>query len=150
MLPNGLFDALMPWHWWLAGVLLLIMEVFAPGVFFMWLGIAAGLVGLMSWVIPGISWELQVLAFSILSVVTVMLGRKWLDLRPIQTDRPTLNRRGEQYIGRTLTLPEPIINGQGHAKVDDSIWKVRGPDCPVGSRVRVNAVDGSVLLVELV
>ena len=66
---------------------------------------------------------------------------------PIETDRPLLNQRGAQYVGRQFHLDEPIVNGHGKIKVDDSIWKVHGPDCPEGARVTVTGVDGTVLVV---
>lgn len=68
----------------------------------------------------------------------------------IQTDAPTLNRRGQQYVGRVFTLSEAIVNGVGKIKVDDTLWKVKGKDTEVGKRVRVTEVDGVVLLVESV
>ena len=145
---DGLFDALVYWHWWLLGILFLILEIFAPGVFFMWMGLAAGIVGLVAWLLPDIGWQWQVLAFALLSVITVVLGRKWFERHPIVSEQPKLNRRGEQYVGRTFTLQEPIINGQGKIVVDDSTWKIRGPDCAVGDNVRVTDVDGVVLIVE--
>lgn len=145
---DGLFDVLVYWHWWLLGIVFLILEVFAPGVFFMWMGIAAGIVGVITWLLPDIGWQWQVLGFALLSVVTVVMGRKWLVRHPIVSEQPNLNRRGEQYVGRTFTLEAPIINGQGKITVDDSTWKIRGPDCDAGDNVKVIDVDGVVLIVE--
>lgn len=145
---EGLFEILKPWHWWMAAIVMMTLEVFAPGVFFMWLGLAAGIVGIISWLIPDIAWEWQVLAFAFLAVVSALLGRKWLELHPIASDQPFLNRRGEQYIGRTFTLSEPIVNGLGKIVVDDSTWRIQGTDCPAGAMVKVSGVDGVVLIVE--
>ena len=69
-------------------------------------------------------------------------------VRPAVTDQPTLNRRGEQYAGRLLTLVEPIDNGYGVVRVDDTRWRVRGPALPAGEVVRVIGTDGMTLLVE--
>ena len=70
------------------------------------------------------------------------------DRHPTETDQPRLNRRGEQYIGRTFTLDEPIVNGLGKIRVDDSTWKIEGGDCAAGTRITVVGVDGVVLKVE--
>ncbi|MFT5397200.1 MAG: hypothetical protein ACI85N_002418, partial [Gammaproteobacteria bacterium] len=67
---------------------------------------------------------------------------------PNVNDQPNLNRRGEQYVGRSFTLEEAIVNGVGKIKVDDSTWKVKGSDMPVGMKVRVMSVDGTVFNVE--
>ena len=101
------------WHWWVLGVVLLILEVFAPGAFFLWLALAAGIVGLVVMMIPAMAWEAQLLLFALLSVASFLLGRLWLRRHPIETDLPTLNRRGEQYVGRVFTLEEPVVNGNG-------------------------------------
>jgi len=67
---------------------------------------------------------------------------------PSPPTKPTLNRRGAQYIGRTFTLDEPIANGIGKIRVDDSTWKIEGTDCPAGSKVKVVGIDNTVLKVE--
>ncbi len=144
----NLLDHLQAWHWAVLGIALLILEILAPGVFFMWMGLAAGIVALLTWLLSDLSWQLQVLAFAGLSVVTVIIGRKWLNPRPADSEEPTLNRRGEQYVGRVFTLDQPIVNGEGRIRVDDTTWKIRGKDCAAGTRVSVYGVDGVVLLVD--
>ena len=136
------------WHWWVLGVVLLILEVFSPGAFFLWLGVAAGVVGVVLLLAPELDWQIQLLLFAVLSVVSIAVGRTWLKRHPIETDLPTLNRRGEQYVGRVFTLEVPVVNGNGKIRVDDTTWKIRGDDRPAGSRVRVSGVDGTVLLVD--
>lgn len=136
------------WHWWVLGVVLLILEVFSPGAFFLWLGVAAGVVGIVLLVLPDLGWQVQLLLFAVLSVVSIAVGRSWLGRHPIETDLPTLNRRGEQYVGRVFTLEVPIVNGNGKIRVDDTTWKIRGADRGAGERVRVTGVDGTVLLVD--
>jgi membrane protein implicated in regulation of membrane protease activity len=136
------------WHWWVLGVVLLILEVFSPGAFFLWLGVAAGVVGAVLLVLPDLGWQMQLLLFAVLSVVSIVVGRIWLKRHPIRTDLPTLNRRGEQYVGRVFTLEESVVNGSGKIRVDDTTWKIRGDDREAGKRVRVTGVDGTVLLVD--
>ena len=133
------------WHWMVLGVALVIIEVFAPGVFFLWLGISAGIVGIVLWLIPGLGWEYQLLLFAILSVASVVIVRRYLTTHPLESDEPNLNLRGHQYVGRTFTLKEPVINGQGKIQVDDSTWKISCDDCDAGTKVVINGVDGVVL-----
>jgi membrane protein implicated in regulation of membrane protease activity len=136
------------WHWWIFGAVLLIVEVAAPGAFFLWMGVSAGITGLVLLVFPSMGWEYQFLIFALFSVVSIVAWRRYQKARPIETDKPALNRRGEQYIGRTLTLAEPIVNGIGKVKLSDTIWKIEGEDMPGGTKVRVSGVDGTVLRVE--
>ena len=95
------------WEWWILGAALVVLEVFAPGVIFLWMGIAAGVVGLIVLAAPAMEWEIQVLIFAALSVVSVFVARRYLKRKPIETDHPNLNRRGQDLIGRVFTLDEP-------------------------------------------
>jgi membrane protein implicated in regulation of membrane protease activity len=80
-------------------------------------------------------------------VVTVLAYRRFR-APPAETDQPTLNRRGASYVNRNFTLTEPIVNGVGKLRVDDSQWRISGPDVAAGTQVRVVAVDGTTLQVE--
>jgi membrane protein implicated in regulation of membrane protease activity len=137
------------WHWFILAVVLVILEVFSPGVFFIWMGLAAGIVGGILLAFPELDWQYQLLSFALFSVTDILAARLILQRHPIKTDQPNLNRRGEQYTGRTFTLEEPIINGEGKIRVDDSTWKIRGRDCPAGTQVKVAGVDGVVLLISI-
>lgn len=136
------------WAWFLAAILLLVLETIAPGVIFLWMAIAAGAVGLIDLIIPGISWELQIVMFAIFSAVSVLLGRRYIARNPVASENESLNRRGEQHIGQTYEVVDAIVGGRGRIKVDDSIWSAEGPDAAPGDLVRVTDADGTVLKVE--
>jgi membrane protein implicated in regulation of membrane protease activity len=84
----------------------------------------------------------------VLSILAIAAWRFYAKKHPIESDRPLLNKRGAQYIGRVFNLYAPIENGMGKIKVDDTIWRVHGPDCPINSKVRVVSVNGTVFEVE--
>jgi membrane protein implicated in regulation of membrane protease activity len=136
------------WYWWVLGLILLILEVFAPGAFFLWMGISAGVVGVIAWLVPSLSIEWQMLIFTVIAIASVVGWRAYLRKNPVETDQPSLNRRGEQYVGRVFTLDEPIVNGVGKIRVDDTMWRIEGTDCEAGGKVRVVGVDGVNLKVE--
>ncbi len=136
------------WHWWVAGIVFVIIEIFAPGAIFMWLGISAGVVGVALLVLPDIGWETQFLVFAVLSVGSVVGWRFYARGKPAVSDHPTLNLRGQRYVGRRFTLEEPIVNGTGVLRIDDTRWKVSGADLPAGTPVTVTGVEGTVLTVE--
>ena len=138
------------WHWWVAAIGLIIVEALAPGAIFLWLGVSAGVVGAILLAVPGLSWEYQVLIFAVLSVGSVIGWRAYHKRHPTESDLPTLNRRGEQYIGRMITLDNAIVNRGGKVRLDDTSWKVEGDDLPAGALVKVIGVDGVVLKVEAV
>jgi membrane protein implicated in regulation of membrane protease activity len=134
-----------PWAWIVLGLLLVGLELWAPGIFLIWLGVAAIATGLVD-AIAGLSWQLSLLLFAILAVAAVLLGRT-LSGRPVQKE-PPLNRRGEVLVGRVFNLDVPISSGEGRIRVDDSSWRVVGPDARAGTPVRVTRVDGATLVVE--
>ncbi len=136
------------WHWCLFGLALVLFEMLLPGVFLLWIGIGAfatgGLVGLF-----GIAdWQVQSLIFVPLSFVALFLGRRFIR-RAKPAENETLNRRLTTYVGRTAEVSQAIVNGQGRVRLGDTLWRVRGEDCPAGSQVMVTAVEGSDLLVKI-
>lgn len=137
------------WYWLILAVLLLIIEVSTGTTYLLWISISAAVVGVLLLTLgPGLGWEYQLVIFAVLSIASAVGWRMYLKKHPTKSDQPTLNRRGEQYVGRTMTLKEGIVNGQGKIKVDDSIWKVEGEDCPAGTQVRVVGVQGVILQVQ--
>ena len=138
------------WHWLALGGLFLIVELLAPGMFFLWMAQAAFITGVLLFLFSGMGWEIQLPLFSVFSVAGIALARHFFRRHPIESDQPLLNRRTALYVGRVFTLDKPIVNGEGKIKVDDSIWKIRGEDCEAGTRVKVVGADSVVLLVEKV
>lgn len=136
------------WYWWVAALVLLGLEVAVPGAVFLWMGVAAGVVGAVLAAVPSLAWQYQVIGFALLSLASVVVWRRYYRRHPIETDRPSLNQRGSSYVGRVFPLVEPIVDGWGRAKVGDGLWQVTGPELPAGARVRVTAVDGATLVVE--
>ena len=140
------FEGIVFWHWWVAGLLLLTLEALLPGAVFLWMGIAALVVGLLSWIIPALNWQIEFVLFGMLSIASFLACRRYRTV-PV-TDKPTLNKRGHSYVGRNFTLKDAIVNGIGTLHVDDSQWRISGPDMPAGSQVRVCEADGTTLKVE--
>lgn len=134
------------WHWFVLAMVLLVMELFAPAAFLIWIGAAAAVLGIIVLLIPALSWQLQCILFAILAIVAVFVGRK-LFRQHSSAEPSTLNRRGSEYLGREFSLQEPISNGRGQLKIDDTLWRVDGPDLPAGARVRVASMNGATLVV---
>ncbi|RLP26890.1 NfeD family protein [Mesorhizobium sp. YM1C-6-2] len=136
------FAELGPWNWMVLGFALLTLEILTPGVFMLWIGLAALIVGalsLMFWSAGFWVWQVQILVFLALALVCAFAGKKIMSGRGSASDQPLLNRRGDQLIGRTATLTEPITDGRGRIKIGDTTWRVSGPDLPAGTKVRVKA-----------
>jgi membrane protein implicated in regulation of membrane protease activity len=135
------------WNWFILAALLFLVEVLAPGMFMMWLALSAILVGIISSAVIW-SWQAQLIAFAIFAIASVPAWRYFARKVERPTGSPFLNRRADGYVGRVFTLDKPIVDGFGTVRIDDSVWRVSGPDCPAGSRVKVARADGANLLVE--
>lgn len=141
------FASLGVWNWFVLGAVLLAVEILAPGTFFLWFGLSAILVGALS-VFVDWPWQGQIVLFAALSIASVLAWRRFGRTAGEQSDRPFLNRRAEGFVGRVITLEKPIVDGAGTVRIDDSVWRVRGPDAPAGSRIRVVGAEGALLVVE--
>jgi membrane protein implicated in regulation of membrane protease activity len=142
-----MFVTLGTWNWLIFGVILMALELLAPGVFLFWFGLAALLVGLASFAFSP-SWQLQILLFALFAAAAVPLWRRIAHGAGVPArDNPYLNRRAAALVGRVFTLEKPIIDGAGTVRIDDTVWRIAGPDAPAGSRVRIVHADGANLTV---
>jgi membrane protein implicated in regulation of membrane protease activity len=142
------FISLGAWAWIILGVVLIGIELLAPGAFFLWLGLAAIATGLLDAVLD-LSWQASALLFAVLCVAAVVLGRTVTRSKTQEEPQAEmLNRRGQSLIGRVFTLETPIKDGEGRIRVDDSSWRVTGADRFAGAKVRVVRIEGSTLVVD--
>ena len=134
------------WSWVVAGLILLALELVAPGGVLIWLGAAALVTGGLA-LLVNVYWPLQFVVFGVLALCAIWL---WLKVRGREqpTDSPFLNRRAHRFIGQEIVLDEPIHDGQGRVALGDTTWRVTGPDLAAGAKVRVVDADGAVLKVE--
>ncbi len=135
------------WNWLILGAVFLGLELAVPGAFMLWLGLAALAVGLISFVIDW-SWQMQLVIFALLSLALIPVWRRFAPRVEHPSESPLLNRRAESYIGRVFTLENPIVDGVGRVRIDDTVWRVTGPESAAGSRVRIVRAEGANLFVE--
>jgi membrane protein implicated in regulation of membrane protease activity len=143
-----MFVTLGTWNWLIFGVLLMALELLAPGIFLFWLGLAAFLVGMLSFIVtPG--WQLQMLLFAVFAAAAVPIWRRVAQQKPGANPNPFLNKRTDAMIGRVCTLDRPIVDGAGIVRIDDTVWRVSGPDVPAGTKVKIVQADGASLTVDV-
>ncbi len=140
------FVSLGSWNWLIAAVILFVVELTAPGIFMLWLGMAALFVGVISLVVAlPAAW--QGALFVLFAAAAFPFWWKYRSVSAKPTDQPHLNRRADALVGRQFVLETPIFAGAGTIRVDDTVWRVAGPDLPAGSRVTVQRADGVMLYV---
>ncbi|MGE3875484.1 MAG: NfeD family protein [Parvibaculaceae bacterium] len=133
------------WTWWVIAGLLLLIELMLPGVFFMWLGLAAAIIGVID-LFADLAWQVEVALFAVLSVLLVLFVRPRVKFAG--GDNSNLNQRMHDYVGRSYVLDEPIVNGRGKVRIDDTLWVVTGSDRDKGEWVKVKGIEGTRLIVE--
>lgn len=136
--------------WLVAAVILGLAELAIPGVFLIFLAIAAAITGVATLVLADLPLSAQIASFAIWSAVAVMIGKRWYRDFPVETSDPLLNDRAARMIGSVVTVAEPIEGGQGRVRIGDGVWPASGPEATVGAKVRVIAVEDGVVHVELI
>jgi membrane protein implicated in regulation of membrane protease activity len=138
------------YHWWWigAGALLGILEILLPGIFLIWIAIAAWITAAIVAAAPPMALALQLVIFVVLAFVTVFAGRQYYARNPVQSTDPHLNTRTSRLIGQVVVVESAIENGKGRVRVGDGVWNAKGPDAPAGASVRIVAADGTLLTVE--
>ena len=145
-MPGGLEPH---WAWLVLGLVLAVAEMVVPGVFLIWFAAAALVVGLLTAALP-LAVPVQVVAFVLLSLASVLASRRWLRRHPIESADPMLNRRGERLVGQRVTVTQAFDGGTGRVRCGDTEWLAQGPDAPIGTRLTVTGSQGSMLIVEAV
>lgn len=135
------------WWWMVFAVLLGIGEILLPGVFLIWVALAAAATGLIAFALP-VGPALQLVIFAGLCLVATWGGRRWYAATPVTSQDPMLNDRVARLIGEVVLVVEPIEGGQGRVRVGDGVWSCRGADAAAGTRVRIVGAEASLLLVE--
>jgi membrane protein implicated in regulation of membrane protease activity len=135
------------WVWLTLGVVLAGLEMLAPGVYLIWLGIAAIVTGVLTGLLH-LSLPMQVVDFVFLSLIVAFSARRFLRDSPIASADPLMNRRLARMVGETGVVVQAIEHGSGRVHIGDTEWITRGLDVPAGERVRVTGSDGATLLVE--
>ena len=135
------------WNWLILAVVLVVLESIVPGIYFVWFGLAATVVGFLA-LATGIDWQWQLLLFGIMSFVTALLVRRYATPQTSPSDQPGLNQRGSYYTGRIVVVEEAIRNGRGRVRLGDSLWIAEGPDLDRGAQAKIIRLNGSVVVVE--
>ena len=141
------FDLEPGWIWAIAGVLLLIAEIIAPGFFLVFIGAAAIATGLFTLMFD-LGTAPQLVLFVIYSVLAVMIGKRWYGEPHGGDRRHAINEPAKRLVGKTVTAVTTVDDHGGRVRVGDGEWNARGGPAAAGERVTVTSVEGNCLIVE--
>ncbi len=135
------------WLWMIAGVVMLITEVIAPGFFLLFIGSAAIATGAFA-LLFGLGLPAQLALFALYSLLALLVGRRVYANSPEASSNPMLNDRSAQLIGKRVTAISAIDEHSGRVQVGDGQWSARGGPAQAGEPVRITGVEGNCLIVE--
>ena len=139
------------WGWLTLSVIFIGLEFLAPGVYFMFIGFAAIPLSIATFIFPDLSGSFQLIAFSLLAIGSVLIGKKYVMEKEVKSDDSTLNKRGSQYIGRNCEVVTAFKNGSGRIRVEDTNWSASGEsNFRKGATVKIVGMDGTRFKVEAV
>ncbi|MBO6510962.1 MAG: NfeD family protein, partial [Roseibium sp.] len=122
-LIESAITSLGPWSWFILGLILLGLEILAPGTIFLWFGLSALVVGVVALTFD-FAWQVHVVLFLVLSLISLLVGRRMMMKMASEKGDPGLNQRGSRYVGREFTLAAPLSEGAGNLSIDDTIWRI--------------------------
>jgi membrane protein implicated in regulation of membrane protease activity len=107
-----------------------------------WLGVGAGITGLLMLLNPDGLWRWQFLLVVIVVLLAPFFADLFTSLKKVFTEYP-----GKQLIGQVITLEQPLVDGTGSIRLDNLEWQLAGTDCPAGTQARVIAINDRILYI---
>ncbi|HAT3809481.1 TPA: NfeD family protein [Morganella morganii] len=138
------------WFWLCFGGILLILEMLGTGGYLLWSGVAALIVALLAWIVPGLTPEWQGIIFAVMTVICAVLWRNFQRRRQ-RNDSSSPNQVNHKLIGLRAALLTETEEGYSRIRLADGSWRVYSQSpLPAGTEVEVIAVDGITLTVRAV
>ena len=138
-------------EWAALGTFLALLELFVPGVYLVWFGLAGLLLsGLTYFYEISLMWQL--IWFSISSAILAGIGfsvyRKVLKRETEHENYPHLNDLASQYVGKIVTLQTNVVDNEAKVKVGDTVWLAKS-ETPMkaGDKAKVIGVEKGVVLI---
>lgn len=139
------------WHWILAGLILILMELAVPVFFILWFGLGALLVGMLQLLFPGLSATTQLSLWGVASLAMVIL---WFRIFKPGWHKTRIGSAGGEAIGEIGLLVTSIAPFErGRVRFQRPVLGAEEWAClaenPIaaGERVKVVGIEGSFLKV---
>ncbi len=146
---NDFQNIISEWGWWITAAVLILFEILAPGVFFLFFAFAAFIVASIGWAFD-IDWQYELLIFAAIGFGSMFAGRRYFKNERLSFEEHPINDPMAEYIGRVVELHGAVKNGAGEIKLGDSIWVVTGDDAEIGRSVKIIGKNDQKFIVEAV
>ena len=137
--------------WAIFGLVLIMLEIVVPSSWLLWPGLAALVVAIADWFVP-LSWTVQLVTFSVLTLIMLVVGRRFYNPSHIATEQPDLNEQLSRHFGKSASLIQASRDQCATIRLGDTDWRVElqnseGQDWPEGTKVEVVGQRSNTLLV---
>lgn len=141
-------DNFAAWGWLIAGIVLMLMELMTPGFVVFFFGLAAAAVSLCIWLIPGFGIYWQLAAFSVFSILFLMVLRRYV--KSVFMGDSEENAVADDLVGSVGKVTELIRpEVPGRVEIRDAGWTASAAvRIEPGEEVRVTAHDNLTVTVE--
>ena len=130
--------------WFIAGAILIVAEIFMPGLVIVWFGIGATVAGICT--LLGAGQTVQVIVFLVVSIISLILAQIFLK----KTEKVGRRVGAERLIGEHGKVIAKIVPGEfGRIKIEGEEWNAKADDeIEIDQWVEVEQIDGTHLLVK--
>ena len=112
-----------PWLWLALGIILVALEILVPSFVLIWPGLAAIVMAVLTWLLPGLSGQALIALFAGLSILFLFGGRAMMARVDQAEPQAVLNARGKNLVGREAKVLS-VSGPQGKVEIDGVQWPV--------------------------
>lgn len=137
-----------PWYWLIGGLIVAGLEILVPGVFLLWIGLGAMIVGLFLVVLPDLSLSAQLLLFAVTMLASIGLGFVLQRRSGHSAGAEAINQELRALVGRRCEAATDFVGGRGRIRLGDTTYGAESAeDIKAGQMVIVFAITNGMLMV---
>ena len=142
------------YYWFIAALVLSLIEIVTPGFVILWFGVSAAIVGVLD--LLGLhDVTIQAILFVVFSLALVIMSRTFFKKTFVRSPGKQYKTNVDVLIGKIGVVTIEINNaiGEGRMNVEGQDWAARsesGAIIPVGSAVEIIRYEGVKLFVNIV
>lgn len=117
-----------PWYWLIGGLVLAGLEMIVAGVFLLWIGLGAMVVGVMLLLMPDLSLTAQLLMFALTMLGSIGLGFVIQRRSGLSSGAEEINQELHGLVGRRCEAAVDFVAGRGRIRVGDTTYAAQGEE----------------------
>jgi inner membrane protein len=115
-----------PWYWLIGGLVVAGLEMVVAGVFLLWIGLGAMIVGVLLLLMPDLSLTAQLLIFAVTMLASIGLGFVIQKRSGLQSGAVEINRELHALVGMHCEVASDFAAGRGRIRIGDTTYAAQG------------------------